>query len=233
MSKTIKIFQNYYDEAHLQELDPEFIPNDCRSNPFPEYREMGVFLQFHRSGQTREAEYVGILSPKFCHKANISGREFIRFIEANPGFDVYFINPFPQNAYHSFNVWEHGEAYHVGIEQLAQKLLNRSGYSISISDMGRNDHSTLAYCNYWVGNSKFWDTYMGFITPLFETIAERMSEIDRSDYLASTTHFRETPMAPFILPTYVFHVFAFQSECVRLPLQAHARANPDGLPSRN
>ncbi|MGO9119988.1 MAG: hypothetical protein ACLQPD_20540 [Desulfomonilaceae bacterium] len=226
MSADVKIFQNWLKEGDIKELDPAFTPNDWSHNPLPDYREIGVFLHFYESGRYREAEYVGVVSRKFCQKAKISGQEFIQFIEANPGFDVYFINPSPQYAYYSFNVWEQGEASHPGIIELAQKLIDATGYSISIPGMGRNDHDTLAYCNYWVGNSKFWNTYMGFVTPLVETIEQRMAPEERARYFAATDYVKhpvkEAPMFPFIFER-MFSTFLLVNETMSSCPYPHTR----------
>jgi hypothetical protein len=226
MSADVKIFQNWVKEEDINELDPAFTPNDWRHNPFPEYREIGVFLHFYESGRYREAEYVGVVSKKFYQKTKISGQEFIQFIEANPGFDVYFINPFPQYAYYSFNVWEQGEVLHPGIVGLSQKLIDATGYSISIPGMGRNDHDTVAYCNYWVGNSKFWDTYMGFVTPLVETIGQRLPPEESAGYFAATDYYksqeREAPMFPFIFER-MFSTFLLVNETISSRPYPHTR----------
>jgi hypothetical protein len=194
----IKVYQNFHQDGQWKELDPAFLPHDWTKNEFPEYRETGVFLDFYRSKRYLDAGYTGIVSPKFGEKTRISGGKFIEFIERNPGFDVYFINPFPQFAYWEYNVWTQGEHGHPGIIPLTQKLFDEVGYPIRIADLGRNDHNTLLYCNYWVGNAKFWQAYMSFIVPLFDHITAELSETERKKYFALTRHENPTPMFPFI-----------------------------------
>ena len=72
-------------------------------------------------------------------KTGKTGREFIDFIQANPGYDVYFINPFPQNAYYTYNVWVHGDYCHPGLMALAHRLFYLAGIPFNITGMGRND----------------------------------------------------------------------------------------------
>ncbi|WP_447979731.1 hypothetical protein [Candidatus Nitrospira bockiana] len=198
MPATITVYQNYYKAEQREVLDPAFVPHDWRHNPFPEYREVAVFLKLYETGEYKESDYTGIVSAKFGAKTKIRGREFIEFIERNPGHDVYFINPFPQNAYHSFNVWEHGEAYHPGITLLAQELLDQAGYRIRLAELGRNKHDTLLYCNYWVGNTKFWESYIPFILQLHRHVTEEMAGNDKEKYFALTQHITQTPILPFI-----------------------------------
>jgi hypothetical protein len=194
----IKVYQNFHLDRQIKHLDPAFLPHDRTRNEYPEYRETGVFLDFYRSKGYLEAEFTGIVSPKFCDKTRISGSKFIEFIERNPGFDVYFINPFPQTAYWEFNIWTQGEHWHPGIIALAQKLFDDVAYPIRIADLGRNDHNTLLYCNYWIGNARFWHAYMSFITPLFDHITKELPESERTDYFAVTQYDNPTPIFPFI-----------------------------------
>ena len=198
MCANIKIYQVYWKEEQLEKLDPRFLPYDCRKKPEPLCLETAHFMEFFKSGRHLEAQYVGIVSPKFSNKTGIPGERFLEFIHENPGFDVYFINPFPQNAYFSFNVWEHGKFCHPGITRLTQSLFNDLNYSISIDNLERNDHSTLLYCNYWVGNEKFWNSYMNFISPLYRHITEDMPPEERKKYFEATCYIKNMPLFPFI-----------------------------------
>ena len=150
----ITIYQNYITEEDRQMLDPSFVPFDWRHNPTPELYEIAIFFDFFKSGRYKETDYVGVVSKKFFDKTKISGAKFIEFIRNNPGKDVYFINPFPQHAYFSFNVWQIGEIYHKGISSATQHLFNRANIPVKIDQLGRNNHNTLLYCNYWVGNTR-------------------------------------------------------------------------------
>ena len=100
--KHISIYQNYYQPSQLVRLDPAFLPHDGTDNPSPELKEIALFRRVQRMGLfERGDEIVGIVSHKFSRKTGIAGDAFKCFIRDNPGFDVYFINPFPQNAYFS------------------------------------------------------------------------------------------------------------------------------------
>lgn len=194
---TIKIFQNYFRDDQLSLLDPDFVPHDWRHNPHPEYRETIVFLDAYRRGRHLEADYVGIVSWKFGQKTRITGRQFKSFIERNPGYDVYFINPFPYEGY-QFNIWTQGERNHPGLWPLAQDLFDTAGYPVTLQELGRMDRRTLLYCNYWVGNRAFWDTYIAFIEPLFECIVHRMAATTRERYFARAKYHDPAPYFPFI-----------------------------------
>ncbi len=166
------MFQNFYAEGQEAKLDPAFIHQDVTQDGRKEYWEIALFVRMYHSDQYRAAEYTGMVSPKFGEKTRISGAEFLRFVECNPGYDVYFINPFPINAYYSFNVWEHGEICHPGLMAIAQNLFDRAGIDCDVAAMGRNSHATLLYCNYWLGNERFWDRYMAKVLGLLQAIEE-------------------------------------------------------------
>ena len=175
----VRIYQNMYRDG--QELDADFVAADGRRNANTHYRELGLFLRTYHTGLHLSADYTGIVSPKFTEKTGKTGREFIDFIETNPGFDVYFINPYPQNAYHTFNVWEHGDLWHPGLTSLADNLFARAHIDFKPSRMGRNDASTLLYSNYWAGNERFWDIFMDLNIKLMNAL-ESLPATDRDAY---------------------------------------------------
>ena len=162
----IDIHQIYYRSEQTSELDPVFKPYFNALNPRPEWREFWVFREVFRTQVYQSSDYSGYLSWKFNRKTGISGSEFITFIEDNPGFDVYFINPFPANCIFYRNVWKDGEEHHPGILSFTQDVFRAVGYNINLSEM-RNYSDTTLYCNYWVGNSVFWDKFMAFSEPVF------------------------------------------------------------------
>jgi hypothetical protein len=166
----VLVFQNVYDDSVIPSLDPSFLPVNGRHNARTETREVGLFLRMFHSGLYRCAPLTGILSPKFNEKTRISGSEFLAFIEKNLGYDVYFVNPFPQNAYYTYNVWYHGELAHPGFMALAEILFERAGYDPKVMSEARDSRATLLYSSYWVGDQRFWNGYMTMITRLMETI---------------------------------------------------------------
>lgn len=195
----VKIYQVFFRTDQLSQLDPDFIPYDWCHNPYPEFCETLHFLNFYNLKRYLEADYVGIVSHKFGQKTNIAGKQFISFILNNPGYDVYFINPFPYNVYTWHNIWDHGEACHKGIKRLTQNLFDKAGYGIDISKLGRQGAETLLFCNYWVGSARFWEIYMEFVTPLFELITQKMDETERQRYFARTSYLEyKFPFFPFI-----------------------------------
>ncbi len=192
------MFQNFYAPGLEKKLDPAFVPHDGTRNARTDYREVALFVRMYHAGQHRAAQYTGIVSPKFGEKTRISGADFLRFVERHPGHDVYFINPYPCEAYYSFNAWEHGEIYHAGLIAVAQDLFDRAGIECDLATLGRNSHATLLYCNYWLGNERFWDRFIDLNLRLLRA-AESLPPRARARLFALDPDYPDpVPILPFI-----------------------------------
>ncbi len=193
------MFQNFYTEGQETKLDPAFVPHDGTRNARTDHREVALFLRLYHSGQYKAADYTGIVSPKFGERTRITGTAFLDFVARNPGYDVYFINSYPSNAYYSFNVWEHGEIHHPGLMTLAQYLFDCAGLGWDVFHMGRNSRATLLYCNYWLGNERFWDRFIDLNLRLLRA-AESLPPRARARLLALDPDYPDpVPMLPFVL----------------------------------
>lgn len=217
MTPQITIYQNFVKAEHAAFLDAAFVPHDGTKNPFPHYYETYWISRLFEEGLYRQHDYCGLVSAKFNQKTRLAGSEFVEFILKNPGYDVYFVNPYPQLAYFFFNVWEHGEEHHPGLTDLTKRLLESAGYPPLLEDPGRNDHNTLLYCNYWVASKKFWQEYMTFLGPLFRLVQEDERRREFSPYLGLTSYKgtqKDTPYFPFIFER-LFSLFLITREDVR------------------
>jgi hypothetical protein len=196
--KIARVYQVVHSDEHLGRTDPAFVPYDARRGADAHYREMALFVRLYHAGLHRAAPYVGLVSPKFGRKTGKAGAQFLEFIAANPGHDVYFINPYPQHAYFFWNVWTHAEACHPGLTRLAQDLFDAAGVDFELESMSRNAPATAAYCNYWAGNEKFWDRYMDVALKLL-TALESMPQTGRQRYLAIDPDYPDpVPLITFI-----------------------------------
>jgi hypothetical protein len=194
---TITIHQIYYEQSQLSQLSPDSIPylNPQSDNSW-KFHETDVFCSQYINGHIDNEGLTGFLSWRFKDKTNISVPDFKYWINANPGYDVYFINPFPELAIINTSVWHQGEGCHPGLIALAHELLNRIGYSIDLNTMV-NDKSTMLFCNYWVGNIAFWDKYMEFLLPIYSLFAEQTDFTKR--YFADAGYHTGAGFLTFIL----------------------------------
>lgn len=181
MSKrSIGIHTICYAPGMADAVDPDFLPFDVTADPQPERRETAHMLTFWRRGLHRECSVTGLLSPKFTAKTGISGRVFNDFIANNPGYDVWFINPYPHYYYLSYNIWEHGEIWYPGLCERASQVFAAARVPVDLRAFPRSKKSTLLFSNIWAGTSSFWDRFMAFVSHLSihaETVASVFDEV--------------------------------------------------------
>ena len=169
----LKIFQIYYSREQLSSLDNAFIPYDnAKTNRDLEF-EMGVLMDHFQSNGHLAADCTGFVSWKFNEKAKMPGSTFVDFILNNPDYDVYFVNPFPDEIRFK-SVWTQGDYHHPGILGFTQSILDKLDYKLQLTDIA-NGVDTLAYCNYWAGKASFWEEYINFLRPLYEYVSHDLT----------------------------------------------------------
>jgi hypothetical protein len=229
----IKIYQNYYAPELKKYLDPALIPHDNTSNENPEYREYWLFLKMYESGKHKEADYTGLVSWKFNEKTNIKGTEFIEFIREKPGYDVYFINPLPflVNAYAFQNVWYQGDFYHPGLLHFMQRILDKLNYGIDLKSF-RNDESTTLFCNYWVGNERFWDRYIHFTKPIYECLRAKIDPDERKFVSRIADKVIGANYIPFIFER-LFSTLLVTQDYIKYLNYRYSDSDLNGIPSED
>lgn len=191
----IKIHQIYFRKNQLPTLDPAFIPYDNSKCREPGLREFYVFRKEYLAGATKSG-YTGYISWKFGAKTGIEGQKFVNFINAKPGYDFYFINPFPMEISRG-NVWQQGDRIHPGIIDIANRVFFDLGYNIDVQSLPKNLR-TLAYCNFWVASSSGWDQYMKFCLPVYDYIMNELNEPYRSKVFSKADALSRAPYFAYI-----------------------------------
>jgi len=167
----IDIYQIFYKQAQLEFLSPLAKPYFNPINERSYLCEHSVFQDVYNSKKCFSNEYTGFVSWKFEQKSKIKMEAFLKFIEQNSGYDVYFINPLPWPAFFFRNIWIQGEKHHPGLLNLSQKILNSINYKVDLQTViFSNDISS--FCNYWVANANFWNSFMSFLTPIYKILDE-------------------------------------------------------------
>ena len=198
MTIKIAIYEPQYKPGQIIS-DNKLFPLEV-DNLQPYFREFKHLIKLYLTKKYLEADYTGLFSPKFSLKSKISAEEFILFVENNPGSDVYFINPFPQLRYISYNVWMQGEYAHPGITDIAQDLLDLAGVSIDLKSSPRNDERTLCYSNFWVASPNFWKKYFSeILEPIWQLIINNSTSSVIKSALELTNHTDPAPLLPFII----------------------------------
>lgn len=191
----IQIFQIFYHEDQRVFLDDAFSPLDNSNKMYPYNYEYAVFFDLYKKTQWTKNSYLGALSWKFKQKTGLDGKTLLSMINENPGKDVYFVNPFPDQIIYE-NCWAQGEVFHQGITQLTQKLLEQVGYDPNILKLATAPRH-LAYCNYWIANQAFWDSYMQFLMPIWNFVLSSDKAI-ASEMSKEADPIIKAPYLPFI-----------------------------------
>jgi hypothetical protein len=224
MNDSIAIFEPLYSQDQVQ-VENAFFPLAVKDNAQAGWREFKFYVDMYRRAEHRTHGYTGIFSPKFRLKSRITGEQFIRFVQDQPGADVYFINPFPHLRYWSFNVWMQGEHAHPGLTDAAQSLLEASGVDLDIGKTPRHGPGLLAYSNFWVGSERFWDAYVGDALVRIAAFLEQNPEHPAARrVMEETAHTDPAPFLPFIVER-LFSTFISQRPNVTVVSYAQGFAN--------
>lgn len=169
------------------------------ANHNPERRELQAYVEAYKRQLYSQQGYTGVFSPKFELKCHVTLDEFIHFASQQHA-ETCHINPFPQIAYWSYNVWEQGEIAHPGLTLAAQQLLNAVGIGLQLANCPRHNGHLLAYSNFWVGNADFWHRYVGqVLVPISDFLDEHPSHPAANGVLHDTPHTAPAPLLPFIV----------------------------------
>lgn len=193
----VNIHQIYFKEEQVARLDKAFIHYDNSLSENSHLYEFDVMLNLFKEKKLSDDDYLGVFSYKFGTKTNIKGEKFIRFMNDNPGYDVYFINPYPHYSYFYYNILEQGELWHHGLNAVCERLFKRIGVINDNSIIPRHSSKSLCFCNFWVGNKLFIDLFYSIMVKI-KCLMETDKEI--KDMLLSTTFHANgsAPLFPFM-----------------------------------
>jgi len=214
--KSIGIYEPIYLKSQTLSSELAIPYVHTRNKEFSCWREFRIQVDMYRSRLFEAHCLTGLFSPKFYLKTKVPIEEFIKFCTDNCDSDVIFINPFPQLSYLSFNIWMQAEACHPGIVNVSKGLLLDAGVDLEIKTTERHNNRILAYSNFWCGNTRFWDSYVGTVLNPLATFIE--SNPDASSVTAAmkdTFHTDSTPYLPFITER-LFTTFLAQRDDLRI-----------------
>lgn len=157
----IAIYQSYYQEQQKKFLDKSFIPFDNTANLTPLLREQPMHSQLFEKHRNDHNTHWGLVSWKWFEKTKAKGKFFIDWIQENPGYDLYFIDPNIADIGVYKNTFINGDIAHPGSLKFSQELVDRLGMKINLSEDGFHP-SIFSTCTFWIGNSKFWNRWFEF-----------------------------------------------------------------------
>jgi hypothetical protein len=168
----LRIFQIYYADWQRDLLDANFVPLD-NSRQSSELMEFAVFERLAKSEHIKNLQLWGSLSWRFAERAGMSGADFIKAISAQPGKDIYFCNPVPVNEALFHNYWLQGETSHPKFFALCQAIFKVTGLPES-ELTGLQSSDQFSASNYFVGTSRFWQTYIPWVNQVLSAANKKL-----------------------------------------------------------
>lgn len=161
----IKIYQNYFLQEQLGNLDPAFVPFDNTSNKEPQLREYPIIRSLYDSQPKDPDHYWGLMSWKFTEKTRLTGQQFVDWIASNAGYDMYFVHPLValENIGRYRNPFAEAEQNNPGISAFIDAVM-MDILKIQTSEIRTISYHPkhFSYCSFYVGNSTFWDAWIAF-----------------------------------------------------------------------
>jgi hypothetical protein len=99
-------------------------------------------------------------------------REFIR--AADPAADVILLSPSIHNSAYYLNVFEHGDAEHPGLKNVAKRLFERLELPNDLDSLVSDSRNTV-HSNYFIAKPRFWRAWLAINEKMF-AIAETPSD---------------------------------------------------------
>ena len=168
----VSIHQSYYEDNQSILLDPLFIPFNNTINKTPQLREHPLHVKLYDMHKNDSNHHWGLVSWRWKQKlGGSSGNFFLKWIYANPGYDLYFIDPNIVDAAMFKNTFINGDISHPGLLNFTQELLNKMEIDIDLLNDGFHP-SLFSTCTFWIGNQKFWDRWFDFWRKCLSTIEQ-------------------------------------------------------------
>lgn len=192
------IYQIFYNEATRRQVDPGFIPLENQGNPRPDWREYWPIRNFFLQNVLNEDDLYGFFSPNFFGKTQLQSQRVHRFIEDNPGNEVYTFTPFLQDSTCYLSMFEQGNRYHPGMVPLMQAFLASIELDVDLSRLAMDFRSTI-YCNFLVAKPSFWSKWFAITERLYEDVENGNSDFARRMNALTTYHKMPLDMKVFVM----------------------------------
>lgn len=205
----INLYQSYYDNSQLPNLDSYCTPFDNTANEEPEFREYPLFKKIYEKEKDQDNLW-GLLSFRFEEKTLLKPKEFKDWIEQNPGHNVYYIDPFLDVSVSYPNLWVQGDRWHPGLYEYFFRLVGPSARELKYHP---DDFVT---CNFFVANNSFWQKYFNFV----DGVIEKSKNDEKMNYLMFQHKVKyngkDVPYFSFIIERLLSLYFHFNTDINKL-----------------
>jgi len=172
--QAMHIYQILNHYTSRQELDPGFKVLDNSANERPDWFEYWPIRKFLLDEALDEDAFYGFLSPKFKLKSSLSSDVVREFVAAAGAADVVLLSPSIHNSAYYLNVFEHGDAEHPGLKNVAKRLFERLELPGDLDSLVSDSRNTV-HSNYFIAKPRFWRAWLAINEKLF-AIAEAPSD---------------------------------------------------------
>lgn len=208
------------------DLDPGFGVLDNSANERPDWYEYWPIRKFLSTQPLDEDAFYGFLSPKFRHKTNLGAAQVRKVVDLAGAVDVILLSPSIHNSAYYLSVFEHGDAEHPGLAQVAARLFERVGRPV---DWARfmSDSTNTVHSNYFLAKPRFWRAWLAITEQMFVIAETADDELGRA--LTAPTAYRgrtDVQMKIFIMEriaTWILVTDPSFTARVRDPFAARAR----------
>lgn len=182
-----QIYQILNHYTPREELDPGFEILDNSANERPDWFEYWPIRSFLLGQALDENTFYGFLSPKFKLKTSLSSQEVSEFIlSADSSVDVVLLSPSIHNSAYYLNVFEHGDAEHPGLKDVAKTLFERLELPGDLDSLVSDSRNTV-HSNYFIAKPRFWRAWLAINEKMY-AIAETPGDALGQALCAPTTY---------------------------------------------
>jgi hypothetical protein len=225
--QAVHIFQILNHYTSRQDLDPGFGVLDNSVNQRPDWFEYWPIRNYLLGETLDESAFYGFLSPKFAMKTSLSSAVVQDFVRASgPTVDVVLLSPSIHNSAYYWNVFDHGDAEHPGLKNVARQLLQRLDLPHDL-DVLVSDSRNTVHSNYFIAKPRFWKAWLAINEKMY-AIAE-MPDDALGQALCSNTSYRggaTVQMKIFVMERMATLLLTMDTSFtprVRDPFVAHSR----------
>lgn len=204
-STAVRIFQIHYHPDQRPVLDPTFEPYDNEGDKSP-LLEFNVFRKLMDSELVRDADLWGALSWKFQEKTGLSGEQLRQIIARNPGYDVYYCNPFPEMEALYPNLWLQGETSHPNFLILCHDFFEAAALDKEVLTQ-LLPSSRFAASHYLVATPRFWRGYVDFVSEVIARAERGMSSTAKAMIYSSAADAKAMHAGASYMPFIVERLF--------------------------
>jgi hypothetical protein len=185
--QAVQIHQILNHYTPRQDLDPGFEVLDNSANERPDWFEYWPIRRFLLGEALDENTFYGFLSPKFKLKTSLNSaavREFI--LASDSAVDVILLSPSIHNSAFYLNVFEHGDAEHPGLKNVATALFERLEMTSDLDSLVSDSRNTV-HSNYFIAKPRFWRAWLAINEKMY-AIAETPGDALGEALRAPTTY---------------------------------------------